>query len=103
MRSDYGIWIGWRRFGGSWAGVKRAASPRHIETIPRVGYRFIAPVSNGHRPLTRTVEIEPSPQLPDGPGDEPSAVPAADHRTRWWMSSDPIYVKMLPNDKKTLS
>ena len=27
-----------------------ADSPRYIETIPRVGYRFIAPVSNGTRP-----------------------------------------------------
>ncbi len=28
-----------------------ATSPRYIETIPRVGYRFIAPVRNGTRPL----------------------------------------------------
>ncbi len=28
-----------------------ADSPRYIETIPRVGYRFIAPVRNGTRPL----------------------------------------------------
>jgi DNA-binding winged helix-turn-helix (wHTH) protein/Tol biopolymer transport system component len=27
-----------------------ATSPRYIETIPRVGYRFIAPVKNGTRP-----------------------------------------------------
>ncbi len=34
-----------------------ADSPRYIETIPRVGYRFIAPVNNG----TRLQEQQPDP------------------------------------------
>jgi DNA-binding winged helix-turn-helix (wHTH) protein/Tol biopolymer transport system component len=38
-----------------------AASPRYIETIPRVGYRFIAPVKNGTRSGEAEIEI---PQLP---------------------------------------
>ena len=35
-----------------------ADSPRYIETIPRVGYRFIAPVRNGTRPLEPEADIE---------------------------------------------
>ena len=35
-----------------------ATSPRYIETIPRVGYRFIAPVRNGTRPLEPEVAIK---------------------------------------------
>ncbi len=63
-----------------------ADSPRYIETIPRVGYRFIAPVSGGSNPM---------PQIRDerwsGNGNHPAgvlantqtvAVPTASHRTR---------------------
>jgi DNA-binding winged helix-turn-helix (wHTH) protein/Tol biopolymer transport system component len=35
-----------------------ATAPRYIETIPRVGYRFIAPVRNGTRPLEPEVAIK---------------------------------------------
>ncbi len=35
-----------------------ATSPRYIETIPRVGYRFIAPVRNGTRPLEPEVAMK---------------------------------------------
>jgi DNA-binding winged helix-turn-helix (wHTH) protein len=62
-----------------------AGSPRYIETIPRVGYRFIAPVSNGHLPLTDTVETKPSPPLPDDPAEEPAALPNGAQRARWWI------------------
>src|ERR1700678_1389732 len=34
-----------------------ATPPRYIETIPRVGYRLIAPVRNGVRPLEPEVAI----------------------------------------------
>jgi DNA-binding winged helix-turn-helix (wHTH) protein/Tol biopolymer transport system component len=55
-----------------------ATSPRYIETIPRVGYRFIAPVRNGARPL----EPEVTRKI-----DRPAPAPAvADkQRARWWI------------------
>src|SRR6202050_4092623 len=45
-----------------------ATSPRYLETIPRVGYRFIAPVSNGARPIEPEVAIRI---------DRPAAAPPA--------------------------
>ena len=133
-----------------------AASPRYIETLPRVGYRFIAPVSNGTKPAPMVVE-----PLPPLPASQPkSGVDSP--KPRWWilaaagaavvcaaagvylssrphprierytrltdftdstsspalshdgkmlaflrsadtfMSSDPIYVKLLPNGEPTL-
>ena len=58
-----------------------ATSPRYIETIPRVGYRFIAPVRNGTRPL----EPEGATKI-----DRPAPLPAAPamggkQRARWWI------------------
>jgi DNA-binding winged helix-turn-helix (wHTH) protein/Tol biopolymer transport system component len=58
-----------------------ATSPRYIETIPRVGYRFIAPVRNGGRPLEPEVAMKI---------DHPAAAPAAPavagkQRARWWV------------------
>jgi DNA-binding winged helix-turn-helix (wHTH) protein/Tol biopolymer transport system component len=64
-----------------------AASPRYIETIPRVGYRFIAPVSNGHRPPAAKVGVEPSIQLPDRVAEGPAAVVAGGHKARWWIAT----------------
>ncbi len=64
-----------------------AASPRYIETIPRVGYRFIAPVSNGHRPPAAKVAIEPAIQLPDRPAEGPAAVVAGGHKARRWIAT----------------
>ena len=53
-----------------------AGSPRYIETIPRVGYRFIAPVSNGAQPAAADVQAAlPNPAA--------SAAAAADRGTRW--------------------
>ena len=43
-----------------------ADSPRYIETIPRVGYRFIAPVSNGIRPAGARADS----QIPQSPPSE---------------------------------
>src|SRR5271154_4953419 len=65
-----------------------AGSPRYIETIPRVGYRFIAPVRNGAPPPA--AESRFSPRFPDTQPDtqhDPApGVPAvAVHRqARWW-------------------
>ena len=57
-----------------------AASPRYIETIPRVGYRFIAPVSNGHKPSA--VIVEPAAE----PAAAPPVAPAmAQSSPRWWI------------------
>jgi len=73
-----------------------AASPRYIETIPRVGYRFIAPVSNGHPPPAPKVAIAPSPELPDRAGQEqgqgPAAVVAGGHKARWWVAMAAVVV-----------
>lgn len=58
-----------------------ASSPRYIETIPRVGYRFIAPVRNGARPLEPEVAIKI-----DRPAPAPAApAQAGKQRARWWM------------------
>jgi len=64
-----------------------AASPRYIETIPRVGYRFIAPVSNGHQPPTPKVTTEPSPQPPDRAAEEPALAVGGGYTTRWWIAA----------------
>ena len=58
-----------------------ATSPRYIETIPRVGYRFIAPVRNGARPLEPEVAMKidhpaPALRLP---------LVAGKQRARWWI------------------
>src|ERR1700691_3338269 len=58
-----------------------ATSPRYIETIPRVGYRFIAPVSNGARPLEPEVVMKI-----DRPSPPPTApAVAGKQRAQWWM------------------
>src|ERR1700722_2028961 len=51
-----------------------AASPRYIETIPRVGYRFIAPVSGNKL----------APVIVEQPAAAP-ATQAGSPRLRWWM------------------
>ena len=55
-----------------------ATSPRYIETIPRVGYRFIAPVRNGARPLEPEVAIKIN-------GPAPAPAVTGKQRARWWM------------------
>jgi len=40
-----------------------AEEPRYIETLPRRGYRFIAPVENGARPSSTAVEKDLAPDL----------------------------------------
>jgi len=61
-----------------------ADSPRYIETIPRVGYRFIAPVNNG----TRLQEQQPDPPAAQPTQDLPPAQPPAsvteDKKKSWW-------------------
>jgi DNA-binding winged helix-turn-helix (wHTH) protein len=58
-----------------------AASPRYIETIPRVGYRFIAPVRNGTRPLEP--EVARKIERPDPTPAAPAV--AGKQRARWWV------------------
>jgi DNA-binding winged helix-turn-helix (wHTH) protein/Tol biopolymer transport system component len=58
-----------------------ATSPRYIETIPRVGYRFIAPVRNGTRPLAPEVAIKI-----DRSVHPPAArAVAGKYGKRWWI------------------
>jgi eukaryotic-like serine/threonine-protein kinase len=55
-----------------------ASSPRYIETIPRVGYRFIAPVRNGTPPRApEPPVIQPEPPTPA------SSTTAASRKPRW--------------------
>ena len=54
-----------------------AASPRYIQTIPRVGYRFIAPVSKDNR---APVAVDTSTPLPASP-----PVEASSPKTSWWI------------------
>jgi DNA-binding winged helix-turn-helix (wHTH) protein/Tol biopolymer transport system component len=64
-----------------------ASSPRYIETIPRVGYRFIAPVRNGAPPPE--VESKIPLRVPDPLPAPPVAV---HHRARWWFLSAGVLV-----------
>ncbi len=57
-----------------------ATSPRYIQTIPRVGYRFIAPVRNGTRPL----ELEPELEIPRK-APEPASPAARPQTGRKWL------------------
>src|ERR1700757_1711626 len=56
-------------------------SPRYIETIPRIGYRFIAPVISGFVPQNPTtqagtapLEVDARAGLPNTPSDDPKRV-----------------------------
>jgi DNA-binding winged helix-turn-helix (wHTH) protein/Tol biopolymer transport system component len=61
-----------------------ADSPRYIETIPRVGYRFIAPVSNGTQLLDPGADTK-IPQIPSvSPSTPAPDVAAGDPGTRWF-------------------
>jgi TolB-like protein/DNA-binding winged helix-turn-helix (wHTH) protein len=56
-------------------------SPRYIETIPRIGYRFIAPVITGVVPQNPTIQANAAPLGVDAPAGLPS-VPSDPKRIR---------------------
>ena len=56
-----------------------ATSPRYIETIPRVGYRFIAPVRNGIPPR------EPETDIKDRGAPLPAAAAVSKQLARGWV------------------
>jgi DNA-binding winged helix-turn-helix (wHTH) protein/Tol biopolymer transport system component len=60
-----------------------ADSPRYIETIPRVGYRFIAPVRDGTQPLESKADIEIPQPAPVSPAPSESATDAGNRGARW--------------------
>ena len=60
-----------------------ADSPRYIETVPRVGYRFIAPLRNGTRSLEPEADIEISEPPPVSPGPPVPAAIAGSPGARW--------------------
>jgi len=63
-----------------------AERPRYIETIPRSGYRFIAPVSrvsNGNSASVVTSDTKPA-NLPDQP---PNTVAKVRINPRWWFGA----------------
>jgi TolB-like protein/DNA-binding winged helix-turn-helix (wHTH) protein/Tfp pilus assembly protein PilF len=63
-----------------------ADNPRFIETVPRRGYRFIAPVSPLVVPAPVTIApAEPSPVLPPAPAEPDPPPPATAKRSRWWI------------------
>ncbi len=59
-----------------------ADSPRYIETIPRVGYRFIAPVNNGSRPPEQEPNIK-LPQMQELPTAQTPVSVIGIKKTRW--------------------
>jgi TolB-like protein/DNA-binding winged helix-turn-helix (wHTH) protein/Tfp pilus assembly protein PilF len=65
-----------------------ASSPRYIETLPKLGYRLIAPVQEGPTPeRTAFAETEPPPAAPPPTAEPPQqAPPAAGARPLWlWL------------------
>jgi TolB-like protein/DNA-binding winged helix-turn-helix (wHTH) protein/Tfp pilus assembly protein PilF len=60
-----------------------ATSPRYIQTIPRVGYSFIAPVRNGIRPLESEPELE-IPRKAPGPAETANQAPKTKTVSRLW-------------------
>ena len=52
--------------------------PRFIETLPRRGYRFIAPILNGEKPGLTATNTAPAPADQTIPHTEPPAAPAVD-------------------------
>jgi len=60
-----------------------ADSPRYIETIPRVGYRFIAPVRNGARSREPQGVLEVPQPPPVGPVPSTPASLTGNSGTRW--------------------
>jgi TolB-like protein/DNA-binding winged helix-turn-helix (wHTH) protein len=56
-------------------------SPRYIETIPRIGYRFVAPVIAGVVPQNPTIQADAVPPEVDAPAGLPS-LPSEPNRIR---------------------
>lgn len=59
-----------------------ADSPRYIETIPRVGYRFIAPVKEGTQPQESEADAEIAQRRPNRIAS-PRALVTGNQRVRW--------------------
>ena len=69
-----------------------AESPRFIETIPRVGYRFIAPVREGARPEPEALGSEPV-VVAASQGEGALAVETkASSRRVWWLLTGCVVV-----------
>ena len=63
-------------------------TPRYVETIPRRGYRFIAPLSNGHPAAAApATQVAPSREVTSSSAVAPSVQPASGvaHSTRRWV------------------
>ena len=60
-----------------------ATSPRYIQTIPRVGYSFIAPVTNGVRPLEAEPELEIPRKTPPETADQAPETKTVSGRWMW--------------------
>jgi TolB-like protein/DNA-binding winged helix-turn-helix (wHTH) protein len=63
-------------------------SPRYIETIPRIGYRFIAPVIAGVVPQNPVIQADAAPLEVDAPASLPRLPPEPKriHRRRTWFA-----------------
>jgi Tol biopolymer transport system component/DNA-binding winged helix-turn-helix (wHTH) protein len=60
-----------------------ADKPLYIQTLPRKGYRFVAPVSLG--PAAMEAEAEQVAPVPHAPSAEPARPPAKFLYRRWWV------------------
>ncbi len=63
-----------------------ADNPRFVETLPRVGYRFIAPVIREPEPSESAAPASPVSLPPAPPAEAPRASPAREYRRRLYVA-----------------
>ena len=68
-----------------------AGNPRYIETLPRRGYRFIAPVVGGQREVESNADVKQASTLPSVTSDSP----AAKKQLKWRMMLGAFAVLLL--------
>ena len=75
-----------------------AGTPRYIETVPRLGYRFIAPVTHIARVLP-SAELPPEPYPPDARNHDAPASPVSKlpekHRARTFLTAAAVIALLL--------
>ncbi len=78
-----------------------AASPRFIQTLPRRGYRFVAPIEVDPASPQRVPDTEtrpqPAPEVPNGVHGAPSQAPSRDRLRPAGLLSDPRDLPVASN------